>query len=90
MRDFRLLNLTWSNFTELQQRGVNHFMRAILNVLLIFVGVFATGALGFWLILQSNKWIVIGISSFIAIVLIGLVIGIYYYAQKKFWVKFSY
>ena len=90
MRDFRLLNLTWSNFTELQQRGVNHFMRAILNVLLIFVGVFATGALGFWLILQSNKWIVIGISSFIAIVLIGLVIGIYYYAQKKFWVQFSY
>ena len=90
MRDFRLLNLTWSNFTELQQRGMNHFMRAILNVLLIFVGVFATGALVFWLILQSNKWIVIGISSFIAIVLIGLVIGIYYYAQKKFWVKFSY
>ena len=89
MRDFRLLNLGWNNFTELMQRGLNQIVRGIISFALVLLGGLGTVGLGFWLIIQENRWIQIGVQALILAILIGGAIGIYQYAQKKFWVKFN-
>ena len=89
MRDYRLLNLGWNNFTELMQRGLNQIIRGLISFVLVLVGGIGTVGLGFWLIIQDSLWIQIGVQVLIATILIGGAIGIHQYAQKKFWVKFN-
>lgn len=89
MRDYRLLNLNWNNFTELTQRGLNQFIRGLISFGLVLVGGFATLGLGFWLIIQENSWIQFGVQALIAVILIGGAFAIHQYAQKKFWINFN-
>lgn len=89
MRDYRLLNLNWNNFTELMQRGMNQFVSMIFKFVLFIVGMFGLMGLLFWLFAQNNPMLTLGISALIVVLLAGLTYGAYMYSKKKFWVKFN-
>lgn len=88
MRDYRLLNLNWGNFTELAQRGINQFLRIIFNMILVIGGMLGLIGLSFWLFVKDQPSFTITISSLITFILIGVAIGLYYYSKKKFWIHF--
>ena len=89
MRDYRLLNLNWSNFTELMQRGMNQFISMIFKFILFLAAMFGLMALSFWLFTQTTPMVTLGISIFILVLLAGITYGAYMYSKKKFWVKFN-
>lgn len=88
MRDYRLLNLNWNNFTELMQRGLNQFLRILISFVTIGVGAFVIISLAFWMLSQNDSTLAITISSLITIALIGLATGLHVYAKKNFWSQF--
>lgn len=89
MRDYRLLNLGWNNFSELMQRGVNQFVRMFLNFIIVVVAMLAIIGLIFWLILTNQLILTITISIVITLILILVAIGMNRYAKKKFWIHFN-
>ncbi len=89
MRDYRLLNLDWNNFSELMQRGLNQFIRLLLSFLIVTIGLLAIMGLGFWLLANNQKTLTIAVSSLITLLIILAAAGIYTYAKKNFWKQFN-
>ena len=89
MRDHRLLNLDWHNFTELMQRGINQYIRMILTFIIFLLALFGLFALSFWLFTQNSPMLTLGISALIAFLLLLTVFGMYTYANKTFWTHFE-
>ena len=89
MRDYRLLNLDWNNFTELTQRGMNQFARIFLNFIVVIIGAFAIMGLSFWLLATNQFALTLTISIVLTLLVIAAAIGIQQYAEKKFWVHFN-
>lgn len=89
MRDYRLLNLDWNNFTELIQRGMNQFARIFLNFIIVIVGVFAIMGLSFWLLVTDQLALTITISIGLTLLVLAAAVGMYQYANKKFWIHFN-
>jgi len=89
MRDYRLLDLTWNNFNELMQRGISQALRIFLQLIIIFIGVFAIGAFLFWFVLVVQETTRLLISIGMVVVALLLIFGFYYYAKKKFWSQFN-
>jgi len=89
MRDYRLLDLTWNNFNELMQRGISQAVRIFLQIIIIFIGIFAIGAFLFWFVLgiQETTRLLISIGTVVVSLLIAF--GFYHYAKKKFWSQFN-
>lgn len=89
MRDYRLLNLSWDNFSELMQRGLGQVVRIFSQLLLIFLGVLVTIAFLFWfaLIIESSIRLYLSIGVFLLLILLPF--GLYKYAATKFWTKFN-
>lgn len=84
-RDYRLLNLTWTNVSQLFNRGGGNYllMLSLFGFMIgggILVGLYAAGvAFGFALLLNSIVVIVIAAVS--------ILLHVYY--QRSFWAKFS-
>ena len=89
MRDYRLLNLDWNNFTELMQRGMNQFARIFLNFIVVIIGAVAIMGLSFWLLATNQFALTLTISIVLTLLAIAAAIGIQQYAEKKFWVHFN-
>lgn len=89
MRDFRLLDLNWSNFSDLMQRGMSRAARIFIQLVVIFIGVFAVVAFLFWFTLILSETVRLLISIGTVILLSVLLFGFYKYADKKFWSQFN-
>jgi ABC-2 type transport system permease protein len=89
MRDYRLLNLNWNNFSELMQRGLNQFIRLFFTFVILIAASLGIMWLTFWLLAQNNPTLTMSISALIAALFISIVFGLYYYSKKKFWIKFN-
>jgi len=89
MRDYRLLDLEWSNFNELMQRGMSQAARIFLQFIIIFIGAFAIFAFLFWFVFVISDSMRLFISIGTIIVLSLLAFGVYYYAENKFWSQFN-
>lgn len=90
MRDYRLLDLSWSNFSELMQRGVSQMVRVFMQFVTIFVTVIILSAFLFWFVFvieASTRFI---LSFAIAFLLILAPFAINRYAKKKFWSQFTH
>ena len=89
MRDYRLLNLSWDNFSELMQRGLGQVVRIFSQLLLIFLGVLVTMGFLFWFTLMIESSTRLYLSIGVSLLLIFLPLGLYKYAATKFWTKFN-
>lgn len=89
MRDYRLLDLTWSNFSELMQRGVSQIARVLMQFVTILIGVLLLGGFIFWFVVvlpESTRFI---LSFGIVFLFLLAPFAIHRYAEKKFWSQFN-
>jgi ABC-2 type transport system permease protein len=89
MRDYRLLDLNWANFSDLMQRGMSQAARIFIQIIVIFIGVFAIMAFLFWFTLILSETIRLLISIGMVLLLGILLYSFYQYSEKKFWSKFN-
>lgn len=89
MRDYRLLNLTWNNFTELMQRGVSQAVRIFSQIFIIIIGSLLIAGLLFWFIIGIQDTTRLIISIGISVLLLSITFGFYKYAAIKFWPQFN-
>lgn len=89
MRDYRLLDLNWTNFSDLMQRGMSRALRIFIQIVAIFLGVFAMMAFLFWFTLVLSETIRLMLSIGIVILLIVLFYGLRTYSNKNFWSQFN-
>lgn len=89
MRDHRLLDLNWTNFSDLMQRGVSQAVRIFIQLVIIILGVLALIAFIFWFtaVLSDIARLLVSIGSLILLILITF--GFYMYGEKKFWTQFN-
>lgn len=89
MRDYRLLDLSWNNFTELMQRGLGQMVRAFGQIFVLIIGTLLVFAFIFWAVFVIQDTTRLWVSLGIALVLAGTLFSIIKYADKNFWVKFN-
>ena len=89
MRDYRLLNLAWDNFSELMQRGLGQVARIFTQLLIIILGLLATIGFLFWFITINEDSTRLFLSISILFLLLLLPFSLYKYAKNKFWTKFN-
>lgn len=89
MRDYRLLDLNWNNFTELMQRGLSQAVRIFIQLFVIIIGTFAIISFLFWFIfiLSDDMRFVLSITSVFVLLAIGF--SFHKYAENKFWSQFN-
>src|SRR5690625_593533 len=85
MRDYRLLDLAWNNFSELMQRGVSQAVRIFIQLVILFFGILVIFGILFWFVFvisdTARLFVSIGIFLLLSIGLYGM----YTYAEKNFW-----
>lgn len=89
IRDYRLLDLSWNNFSDLMQRGMSRALRIFIQLVVLFIGVFAVVAFLLWFTLILSETVRLMISIGTVFLLIGLLFGFYKYAKKNFWAHFN-
>lgn len=89
MRDYRLLDLNWNNFTELMQRGLSQGIRIFIQLFVIIIGSILIMAFLFLFIFILSDQIRLMLSIVILLVLVILGFGFYKYAESKFWSQFN-
>lgn len=85
VRDYRLLELRWTNVSQLFTRGAGTWGLALLMTLTVFCSVLLVVVYGF-LAIMFSVW-VIDVPVFLVLLIISVVW--YEYYQRKFWSRFD-
>lgn len=89
MRDYRLLDLNWSNFTELTQRGMTQGLKVVVQLATLALGALVMFALLFWFAFVINELTRLIVSILILIAFLISIVFIKRYAEEKFWSQFN-
>ena len=89
MRDYRLLDLNWSNFTELTQRGMTQGLKVVVQLATLALGALIMFGLLFWFAFVINELTRLIVSILILIAFLISIVFIKRYAEEKFWSQFN-
>lgn len=89
MRDYRLLDLNWNNFTELTQRGMTQGLKVVVQLATLALGALIMFGLLFWFVFVINEFTRLIISTIILITFFLSFLFMNRYAEEKFWSQFN-